>query len=115
MTGAMTKTISIHAPREGSDSPFMYGLVDSSIFLSTLPARGATRQRCQCAEADKFLSTLPARGATWKKQKLCRTSRFLSTLPARGATRGLLPQPPRLQISIHAPREGSDAKRPPLS
>ena len=34
---------------------------------------------------------------------------FLSTLPARGATRADAPLLPADQISIHAPREGSDA------
>ena len=34
---------------------------------------------------------------------------FLSTLPARGATpQGALVRPGEVQISIHAPREGSD-------
>ena len=33
---------------------------------------------------------------------------FLSTLPARGATVRHLPRPSAAQISIHAPREGSD-------
>ena len=82
--------ISIHAPREGSDrGPASTSRGWKRSFLSTLPARGATRQRCQCAEADKFLSTLPARGAT-----LC-----LGTAGSRG------------NISIHAPREGSDRPR----
>ena len=35
-------------------------------------------------------------------------SEFLSTLPARGATRVVGAQPQGGQISIHAPREGSD-------
>ena len=33
---------------------------------------------------------------------------FLSTLPARGATYDLNEDDKRLEISIHAPREGSD-------
>ena len=37
--------------------------------------------------------------------------RFLSTLPARGATRRGQRRGPKLQISIHAPREGSDGGR----
>ena len=36
----------------------------SVVFLSTLPARGATRELGMDWNADKFLSTLPARGAT---------------------------------------------------
>ena len=34
--------ISIHAPREGSDSTVIVRRVDATEFLSTLPARGAT-------------------------------------------------------------------------
>ena len=36
-------------------------------------------------------------------------SEFLSTLPVRGATPVLRPTPVQVDISIHAPREGSDA------
>ena len=35
--------ISIHAPREGSDSQASFSVLTSTRFLSTLPARGATR------------------------------------------------------------------------
>ena len=78
-----------------------------------------------------FQSTLPARGATWVGFTPARRWPFQSTLPARGATDGetdgdvraldFNPRSPRgerpadalstLQaenISIHAPREGSD-------
>ena len=103
------------------------------IFLSTLPARGATVHRVQGAAPRAFLSTLPARGAT-----LCVSSRrtdlrdfyprsprgerpavhnsytmtaqFLSTLPARGATLGRAAAAINMSISIHAPREGSDVR-----
>ena len=81
------------------------------LFLSTLPARGATlapdpRRWSGCnisihaprEGSDKsardvlqteteFLSTLPARGATYDyKPKSLSELEFLSTLPARGAT-----------------------------
>ena len=55
-----------------------------------------------------FQSTLPARGATFESFKKRDEETFQSTLPARGAT------PPQsldglcFDISIHAPREGSD-------
>ena len=59
-------------------------------FLSTLPARGATRQG---VDTGNFIYA------------------FLSTLPARGATDLAGGQVGRLaEISIHAPREGSDLK-----
>ena len=59
-----------------------------------------------------FLSTLPARGATYTAFFILREEAgFLSTLPARGATtEGLFEAQKELVISIHAPREGSDAK-----
>ena len=56
-----------------------------------------------------FLSTLPARGATLNGNQWWQGFAFLSTLPARGATAdidGIGTK--RVRISIHAPREGSD-------
>ena len=55
-----------------------------------------------------FLSTLPARGATKETDQRQYNQLFLSTLPARGATRPLPPPRAWRRISIHAPREGSD-------
>ena len=105
-----------------------------SIFLSTLPARGATIDWPRRNRISRFLSTLPARGATPHSQSITATTPFLSTLPARGATDYIQPElvaqvdfyprSPRgerrtqverrladLEISIHAPREGSDSCR----
>ena len=102
--------ISIHAPREGSDSARLASPFTSPTFLSTLPARGATpaglhgRGCCRCISIHapregsdnskrrhsdhyySFLSTLPARGATTQKAFNSASVVFLSTLPARGAT-----------------------------
>ena len=81
--------ISIHAPREGSDAGGYARQPDMIVFLSTLPARGATRWKPSLARwSPAFLSTLPARGAT----KICETCEGL------------------IGISIHAPREGSDTR-----
>ena len=56
-----------------------------------------------------FLSTLPARGATRSATtSMAASSLFLSTLPARGATGGDAEGVVGKVISIHAPREGSD-------
>ena len=103
-----------------------------TLFLSTLPARGATSPVSASSVPRVFLSTLPARGATLGLGRVTRSrSSFLSTLPARGATGqavashrdggyfyprsprgerqlGYLPGETLEQISIHAPREGSD-------
>ena len=101
-------------------------------FQSTLPARGATMPDDTSNGCCPFQSTLPARGAT---EMLVTISidliAFQSTLPARGATRCPMiqatvvahfnPRSPHgerricnhhgcrlIEISIHAPRTGSD-------
>ena len=57
----------------------------------------------------RFQSTLPARGATRISCTRCGTTLFQSTLPARGATHSATSSRCFSQISIHAPRTGSDA------
>ena len=62
-------------------------IYDFLIFLSTLPARGATKPPgTQTSRETIFLSTLPARGATDPGEYAEYLVGFLSTLPARGAT-----------------------------
>ena len=78
--------ISIHAPRTGSDGHCDFGHDDTSSFQSTLPARGATPIKTWSCVARLFQSTLPARGATGSIQHILH----------------------RAEISIHAPRTGSD-------
>ena len=61
-------TISIHAPRTGSDQREMLDAMDIRTFQSTLPARGATSEVfLMPAVASVFQSTLPARGATCRR------------------------------------------------
>ena len=149
--------ISIHAPREGSD-----GLVNTycenwKSFLSTLPARGATRTKIQIVVVGgphfyprsprgerhfvtetatvlfPFLSTLPARGATSRSAPLSGSPYHFYPRSPRGERQWqgrhpciplayFYPRSPRGErriasagissstiISIHAPREGSDA------
>ena len=80
-------TISIHAPRVGSDDRVGAG---NGFFF-------------------EFQSTLPAWGATACPSAVCSTILlFQSTLPAWGATADLLDQMFLFTISIHAPRVGSD-------
>ena len=86
----MAVGISIHAPREGSDIDLILVVCTYDRFQSTLPARGATRDRQWTTAWMPFQSTLPARGAT-------AATKYLADLGG---------------ISIHAPREGSDASRP---
>ena len=124
--------ISIHAPRTGSDTRSLTFMVSKAIFQSTLPARGATSlstvqylcypisihaprtgsdQKALKTGADPviFQSTLPARGATLHQfAMICPCLSFQSTLPARGATVTEVDMQIILEISIHAPRTGSD-------
>ena len=56
-----------------------------------------------------FLSTLPVRGATPRSASATSGRNiFLSTLPVRGATLFQVVVQPKPDLSIHAPREGSD-------
>ena len=81
------------------------------LFQSTLPARGATVQRSLCCNVQPFQSTLPARGATRTLVPSNTISPFQSTLPARGATQSKMRTAPGAdEISIHAPRTGSDIR-----
>ena len=123
--------ISIHAPREGSDSGRrgrIYHHLDFNPrsprgerlrFLRPFPSQSpisihAPREGSDVLDAltaqrlEAFQSTLPARGATVRTADVYWVEPFQSTLPARGAT----PVRPTaflsVHISIHAPREGSD-------
>ena len=126
--------ISIHAPRAGSDKE-----TDSEIripvhfnprspcgerpvhvtksgtlyrFQSTLPVRGATRPLRFCAASNLHFnprSPCGERRATRRKISCC--MKFQSTLPVRGATINNHILPYIGDISIHAPRAGSDEMR----
>ena len=102
--------ISIHAPRTGSDNCHTASAVQATEFQSTLPARGATMHRRQKWISNQFQSTLPARGATLVSAATRFRRKFQSTLPARGATCGHGKYCRTEQISIHAPRTGSDTR-----
>ena len=85
--GLLWDSISIHAPRAGSDLYELRHTFISIVFQSTLPVRGATAVfSVIISPVWIFQSTLPVRGATAPKRH-----------PAYG-----------LDISIHAPRAGSD-------
>ena len=57
-------TISIHAPREGSDGSDVPPWLVKLLFQSTLPVRGATKGISGEKGGKIFQSTLPVRGAT---------------------------------------------------
>ena len=79
-------SISIHAPREGSDRLSIVSSSEMDIFLSTLPARGATIFRNKNLTLKLISIHAPREGSDLRSS----------------AEQGVQP------ISIHAPREGSD-------
>ena len=103
--------ISIHTPREGSDSTVKDSSSISVTFQSTLPARGATRALRQTQKASAFQSTLPARGATRLGKNVKRRTVFQSTLPARGATLKLQCQAERWIFQSTLPARGATVGR----
>ena len=86
MVLAYLRSISIHAPREGSDALPIVQTLFGNKFLSTLPARGATDYRYHPNIVTGISIHAPREGSDccrccWRRQ---------------------------YPISIHAPREGSD-------
>ena len=104
-------TISIHAPRTGSDLRICCIPIATCHFNPRSPhGERPMRWNSSCIIA-RFQSTLPARGATPANARNPGAQGFQSTLPARGATcRGGF-HLPLLHISIHAPRTGSDSRK----
>ena len=123
--------ISIHAPRMGSDSAFLERPELHFQFQSTLPGWGATGRIGTWVWTIIFQSTLPGWGATVAGNIIGRGQIFQSTLPGWGATafpwmpiaflHDFNPRSPDGErqrdrgqralcqnISIHAPRMGSD-------
>ena len=119
-------------PRGGRRCEIVSRLAVSE-FQSTPPARGATTKGVADMACNLFQSTPPARGATTGFLQTCFCWRhfnprpprggrrcvfpvpgepplFQSTPPARGATQRHYSRSPSTFISIHAPREGGDAK-----
>ena len=105
--------ISIHAPREGSDCPDLALAAAALAFQSTLPVRGATDKAYACSSAMPFQSTLPVRGATPPGPYQNKEAYTISIhAPREGSDADADNESNNAgQISIHAPREGSDAVR----
>ena len=80
--------ISIHAPREGGDNSSTISIVNSRLFQSTPPARGATTQHFMLTEIAKISIHAPREGGDMRRSSLSSCT----------------------LISIHAPREGGDSK-----
>ena len=104
-------TISIHAPRTGSDWVCNQNSCWLIEFQSTLPARGATLTLISTSRTRKNFNPRSPHGERRRVQSLNRFAElFQSTLPARGATRYHSGLHSQRAISIHAPRTGSDTK-----
>ncbi len=107
-------TVSIHAPREGSDVRSDGPIASAAEkFQSTPPVRGATKMGTgQQVLSTKFQSTPPVRGATSTWASSRRNKRTVSIhAPREGSDLIVAPLAVRhqfIQVSIHAPREGSD-------
>ena len=102
--------ISIHAPLAGSDVVQIVQCIPHTIFLSTLPSRGATHFSIPGLFHREFLSTLPSRGAT--SGGVLRIHGIIISIhaPLAGSDLGGHVKVPILPISIHAPLAGSDSK-----
>ena len=130
------RTISIHAPRTGSDGACRWRLDSPAhfnprsphgerhiaeiiitvwvLFQSTLPARGATVAALSEKSGISFQSTLPARGATnWDDINKAYSEYISIHAPRTGSDQRQMADVPQLpSISIHAPRTGSDTSCP---
>ena len=110
ISGARKSSISIHAPREGSD----FGKCFFGFFFCNFNPRSPRGERPVIALGAVphivFQSTLPARGATRKPPTAASRAVYFNPRSPRGERRAH-PQPGLLAplISIHAPREGSDS------
>ena len=123
--------ISIHAPREGSDKWIMIILSGRKIFQSTLPEKGATGQVSRFGYMSNISIHAPREGSDLEGKAIALTEAhfnprsprrerhdptvtpvsptvFQSTLPEKGATIRISNTDCPINISIHAPREGSD-------
>ena len=110
--------ISIHAPREGSDTPSRSKNGARTVNFYPRSPRGERHKARPRVEIVITISIhAPREGSDLARQHtIFHPPVFLSTLPARGATCRDRQRQRRHLISIHAPREGSDpCTRPPSS
>ena len=107
-------SISIHAPRRGSDSTAIKSNIANSIFQSTLPAGGATYHRAHRARKASISIHAPRRGSD--VGGYCTTvdgSNFNPRSPQGERRDYLCNIIYGVYISIHAPRRGSDFRADP--
>ena len=103
------KQISIHAPRMGSDIPASSKFSMILRFQSTPPAWGATIALNGQFAFQKHFNPRPPHGERRRAPPIAiRNLPFQSTPPAWGATGLITARIMERNISIHAPRMGSD-------
>ena len=104
-----TGYISIHAPREGSDPEAAVKMQTMDLFLSTLPARGATAGPCSGPARPGYFYPRSPRGERPGHLKGGNERELISIhAPREGSDRRQGQRRQDGRISIHAPREGSD-------
>ena len=93
----------------GGATPLFSGIADYFRFQSTLPVGGATQRQPDPADREKhFNPRSPWGERPYYDGVPVASSRFQSTLPVGGATGQSQPPEVVAEISIHAPRGGSD-------
>ena len=101
--------ISIHAPRVGSDVSVSQTKAVTTKFQSTLPVWGATQTSSGCPAGEVYFNPRSPCGERRDAAgSVNHFSEFQSTLPVWGATFDVLIVLHFSHISIHAPRVGSD-------
>ena len=104
-------SISIHAPREGSDNTFASSKHCPSTFQSTLPARGATFFPSGRYVIPPDFNPRSPRGERPGRQEPSSKNETISIhAPREGSDVEVSRECFQKIISIHAPREGSDAR-----
>ena len=94
--------ISIHAPREGSDGLVAEGYAKKLVFLSTLPARGATKRPFRMGRRRNYFYPRSPRGERRTPFRPALPSRYFYPRSPRGER--LLPQAGGLLLLYFYPR-----------
>ena len=106
--GSILLYISIHAPREGGDSSSSSSKPRSLYFNPRPPRGGRHESRIRPCVNENFNPRPPRGGRPCTHGAGRLKGGFQSTPPARGATKSRRNHSKKLNISIHAPREGGD-------
>ena len=103
-------TISIHSPRKGRDVQHDVAGLERGDFNPLSPQRERRPVSPSFSSSTVFQSTLPAKGETVTISIEQFEKLFQSTLPAKGETKAYAALYPLTLISIHSPRKGRDCK-----